>query len=168
VWFSLLGWIFKRFACLPVRCAQKDNREVCPALKLSPRPGPLARGVIPKASIPLPTPPTFCRLLQHVYAAKVAEIILTIQEQVRGPAPKCSPNLSCSSARREHGPFALFRKSKHNWIRRGVEPLSRFSAHADAKVFTKWRSPQGKSIEEVKGFHRIRKDRKAEQPFVGI
>jgi len=37
---------------------------------------------------PAPTQPTFCRLLQRVDARKVKEVILAIQEQVRGPAPK--------------------------------------------------------------------------------
>jgi hypothetical protein len=37
---------------------------------------------------PAPTQPTFCRLLQRVDARKVEEVILTLQEQVRGPAPK--------------------------------------------------------------------------------
>jgi hypothetical protein len=37
---------------------------------------------------PAPTQPTFCRLLQRVDARKVEEVILAIQEQVRGPAPK--------------------------------------------------------------------------------
>ena len=32
--------------------------------------------------------PTFCRLLQRVDARKVEEVIVAIQEQVRGPAPK--------------------------------------------------------------------------------
>lgn len=37
---------------------------------------------------PAPTQPTFCRLLQRVDARKVEEVILAIQEQMRGPAPK--------------------------------------------------------------------------------
>ena len=37
---------------------------------------------------PVPTQPTFCRLLQRVDARKVEEAILAIQEQMRGPAPK--------------------------------------------------------------------------------
>jgi hypothetical protein len=37
---------------------------------------------------PTPTQPTFCRLLQRVDARKVEEVILAIQEQVRGPAPR--------------------------------------------------------------------------------
>jgi hypothetical protein len=42
----------------------------------------------PKGKHPAPTQPTFCRLLQRVDAAKVEEVILAIQEQMRGPAPK--------------------------------------------------------------------------------
>ncbi len=37
---------------------------------------------------PAPTQPTFCRLLQRVDARKVEEVILAIQDQVRGPVPK--------------------------------------------------------------------------------
>src|SRR5208282_2509518 len=37
---------------------------------------------------PVPTQPTFCRMLQRVDARKVEEAILAIQEQMRGPAPK--------------------------------------------------------------------------------
>jgi hypothetical protein len=37
---------------------------------------------------PAPTQPTFCRLLQRVDARKGEEVILALQEQVRGPAPK--------------------------------------------------------------------------------
>src|SRR6516225_7085893 len=46
---------------------------------------PFFRG---KYKYPAPTQPTFCRLLQRVDARKVEEVILAIQEQVRGPAPK--------------------------------------------------------------------------------
>ena len=42
----------------------------------------------PKGKYPAPTQPTFCRLLQRVDARKVEQIILAIQEQLRGPAPK--------------------------------------------------------------------------------
>ena len=42
----------------------------------------------PQGKYPAPTQPTFCRLLQRVDAAKVEEVILAIQEQMRGPAPK--------------------------------------------------------------------------------
>jgi hypothetical protein len=42
----------------------------------------------PQGKYPAPTQPTFCRLLQRVDAPKVEEVILAIQEQVRGPAPK--------------------------------------------------------------------------------
>jgi hypothetical protein len=42
----------------------------------------------PQGKCPAPTQPTFCRLLQRVDAAKVEEVILAIQEQMRGPAPK--------------------------------------------------------------------------------
>jgi hypothetical protein len=48
----------------------------------------LASGVTAKANIPLQTQPTFCRLLQRVDASKVEEVILAIQDQVRGPVPK--------------------------------------------------------------------------------
>jgi uncharacterized protein DUF4338/DDE family transposase len=37
---------------------------------------------------PAPTQPTFCRLLQRVDARKVEEVIVAIQNQIRGPAPK--------------------------------------------------------------------------------
>ena len=42
----------------------------------------------PQGKYPAPTQPTFCRLLQRVDAHKVEEVILAIQDQVRGPAPK--------------------------------------------------------------------------------
>ena len=42
----------------------------------------------PQGKYPAPTQPTFCRLLQRVDAHKVEEVILAIQEQMRGPAPK--------------------------------------------------------------------------------
>ena len=41
-----------------------------------------------RGKYPVPTQPTFCRLLQRVDARKVEEVIVAIQEQVRGPAPK--------------------------------------------------------------------------------
>jgi DDE_Tnp_1-associated len=49
-----------------------------------------ALGIRPnaQAKYPVPTQPTFCRLLQRVDARKVEEVIVAIQEQVRGPAPK--------------------------------------------------------------------------------
>jgi predicted transposase YbfD/YdcC len=49
-----------------------------------------ALGIRPNAQgkYPVPTQPTFCRLLQRVDARKVEEVILAIQNQVRGPAPK--------------------------------------------------------------------------------
>jgi hypothetical protein len=37
---------------------------------------------------PVPSQPTFCRLMQEVSAAKLQEAILAIQEQLRGPAPQ--------------------------------------------------------------------------------
>ena len=42
----------------------------------------------PKGKYPAPTQPTFCRLLQRVDARRVEEVILAIQEQMRGSAPK--------------------------------------------------------------------------------
>lgn len=42
----------------------------------------------PKGKYPVPTQPTFCRLLQRVDARQVEEVILAIQEQLRGAPPK--------------------------------------------------------------------------------
>lgn len=42
----------------------------------------------PKGKYPAPTQPTFCRMLQRVDARKVEEVVLAIQKQIRGPAPR--------------------------------------------------------------------------------
>ncbi|MBV8096030.1 MAG: ISAs1 family transposase [Acetobacteraceae bacterium] len=66
---------------------QKDLAQFARGLSQAQR---RALGIRPNAQgkYPAPTQPTFCRLLQRVDAAKVEEVILALQEQVRGPAPQ--------------------------------------------------------------------------------
>jgi len=66
---------------------QKDLAKFARGLSQAQR---RALGIRPNAQgkYPAPTQPTFCRLLQRVDVRKVEEVILAIQEQVRGPAPK--------------------------------------------------------------------------------
>ena len=42
----------------------------------------------PQGKYPAPTQPTLCRLLQQVAVGKLEAVLLAVQNQVRGPAPK--------------------------------------------------------------------------------
>jgi predicted transposase YbfD/YdcC len=66
---------------------QKDLAKFARGLSQAQR---RALGIRPNAQgkYPAPTQPTFCRLLQRVDARKVEEVMVAIQNQVRGPAPK--------------------------------------------------------------------------------
>jgi hypothetical protein len=84
--WSMLTILFLATLCGAPR-GQKDIAKFARGLSQAQR---RALGIRrnPQGKYPAPTQPTFCRLLQRVDAAKVEEVILAIQEQVRGPAPK--------------------------------------------------------------------------------
>jgi hypothetical protein len=84
--WSMLTILFLATLCGAPR-GQKDIAKFARGLSQAQR---RALGIRrnPQGKCPAPTQPTFCRLLQRVDAAKVEEVILAIQEQMRGPAPK--------------------------------------------------------------------------------
>jgi uncharacterized protein DUF4338/DDE family transposase len=84
--WSMLTILFLATLCGAPR-GQKDIAKFARGLSQAQR---RALGIRrnPKGKYPAPTQPTFCRLLQRVDALKVEEVILVIQEQMRGPAPK--------------------------------------------------------------------------------
>ena len=85
LWSMLTILLLATLCCAPR--GQKDLAKFARGLSQAQR---RALGIRPNAQgkYPAPTQPTFCRLLQRVDARKVEEVILAIQEQVRGPAPK--------------------------------------------------------------------------------
>src|ERR1700740_3042055 len=84
--WSMLTILFLATLCGAPR-GQKDIAKFARGLSQAQR---RALGIRrnPQGKYPAPTQPTFCRLLQRVDARKVEEVILAIQEQMRGPAPK--------------------------------------------------------------------------------
>jgi hypothetical protein len=72
----------------PLRCSTraKGPSEVWPGLEPGATPLGIRRNR--QGKYPAPTQPTFCRLLQRVDARKVEQVIMAIQQQMRGPAPK--------------------------------------------------------------------------------
>jgi len=84
--WSMLTILFLATLCGAPR-GQKDLAKFARGLSQAQR---RALGIRPNSQgkYPAPTQPTFCRLLQRVDAGKVEQVIVAIQDQVRGPAPK--------------------------------------------------------------------------------
>jgi hypothetical protein len=68
-------------------CGQKDLVKFAKGLSQGQR---RALGIrpLPDGRYPAPSQPTFCRMMKHLDAAALEQVLLEYQDQIRGPAPK--------------------------------------------------------------------------------
>lgn len=83
-------WSLLAIYVLAVLCgAPRGSKDLAKFARKLSQPQRRALGIRPRhGRYPAPSQPTFWRLLQEVSGAKLQQILLAVQEQLRGPAPK--------------------------------------------------------------------------------
>jgi hypothetical protein len=83
-------WSLLAIYLLAVLCgAPRGSKDLAKFARKLSQPQRRALGIRPRhGRYPAPSQPTFWRLLQEVSGAELQQILLAIQEQLRGPAPK--------------------------------------------------------------------------------